>query len=123
MTTFRDEGFEMVGESINSGFVAVSLANAIALTGSNQATGTVLQANVNVIASGSVCVLPLGAPAGARIDVVNEGAAVVTPFPPTGGAIDNRAANASSATIAALSANLPGIAHYVALGSGNYVTV
>lgn len=123
MTTFRDEGFEMVGESVNNGFVAVSLSNAIALTGSNQATGTPLVANVNVIASGSVCVLPLGAPAGSKIDVINEGASVVTPFPPSGGAIDNRAANASSATIAALASNIPGIAHYVALGSGNFATV
>ncbi len=124
MTTFRDEGFEMVGESINSGYVAAgSLSNAVALTGSNQATGSVLGANINVIASGSICVLPLAAPAGARITVINEGASAITPYPPVGFAFDNRATNVATGTIAAIASNLPGIAEWVALGNGNYVTV
>lgn len=121
MSTFRDQGFEMVGETINSGFVCESFADSIALTGSNQATGTMLTANRNVIASGSVCVLPLSAPAGAVITVTNQGAAIVTPYPPVGGQISTYGTNTAGATLAAISSNVATVGRYVSRGSGNYV--
>jgi hypothetical protein len=83
----------------------------------------VLTANVNIISAGSTCVMPLGAPAGARITVINEGAAVVTPYPPSGKAFDNRSTNVATGTIAALASNLPGIGQWISDGNGNFFTV
>lgn len=121
MTTFRDEGFQMVGESVNSGYAgAGSFVNTIALTGSNQATGTQLTANLNVIASGSVCVLPLGVEAGAVVEIINPTAGTVVPYPPVGFSISNQTTNVAGTTIAAISTATSGVGRFVSDGKGNF---
>lgn len=121
MTTFRDEGFQMVGETPNSGFAgAGTFSNAIALTGSNQVTGTQLTASYNVVASGSVCVLPLGVEAGAVIEIVNPSGGTVVPYPPLGFSISNQTTNVAGTTIAAISTATSGVGRFVSDGKGNF---
>lgn len=119
MTTFRDQGFDMVGE-VPTGYVGGSINQGITLAGSNQATGTVLGANFNIVNSGSVCVLPSGLVAGETVRVVNLGAAIITPYPPVGFKISNQTTNVAGGTIVALSGALAGVGAFVSLGGNNY---
>lgn len=119
MTTFKDQGFDMVGE-IPTGYVGVSINQGITLVGSNQATGTVLSAQANIVNVGSVCVLPSGLPAGETIKIVNLGTAVITPYPPVGFKISNGTTNVAGGTIAALSGAAAGVGAFISLGANNY---
>lgn len=120
MTTFRDEGFDMVGETPNTGYVAGSIAQGLTLVGSNQATGAVLTANYNVVNVGSVCVLPSGVEAGAVVRCINLGNVVITPYPPVGHKISAGTTNVAGGTIAALSGATAGVGIFLSLGNNDY---
>lgn len=118
---FSTEGFVLVNQTPNSGFVVChSIDTGLVATGSTAAGALALVSNINVmgtVASSTGVTLPAVNAPGAVIDILNGGASVLTVYPAPGGIVNGGTVNAAdAATVAAVSSGVVGKASYKNLG-------
>lgn len=107
---FADVGFITTGGSqfgvdsgdTPNGLPGYPMANAVTAVGSSQSGGVALAAGINVVttstaSTGIATVLPVGF-LGAKIQLLNNTANVLSVYPPSGGTINGGSANAADAT-------------------------
>lgn len=115
-----DLGILAVDETPNAGhLVCESISDSLTATGSTAAGALALVSNVNNVtttASGTGVRLPAQVAPGAKVIVLNNGANVLLPYPPTGGFLNGGTVNAAGGTIA-----VGGVARFVqTTTSGTY---
>jgi hypothetical protein len=94
---------KLMGMGASAGFagqVAGDITTAITAAGSTQGTATAIYSDVNVVSTAAAStgvLLPSNRSAGDTVEVVNLGANSLSVYPPTGGNINNGAANAAFA--------------------------
>lgn len=94
----------------------------IAAAGDAQATATEVTGGINVVTTATATTadgvrLPADVPQGSMMYIINNTAAALDVFPPTGGAINGGTADAAKA----LAANMSGV--YISHGDGNFGAV